>query len=127
MRTIEEKIIDTTKQAIYLAFAGCKNLSCRDSVSRNGGTVKIFLHGNNIFTVDNIYNMNEKSFSFSFCGWQTNTTKSRLNALLSNFCNFSIYQKNYKLYTISRNEELNGMEIDCLKTYIVKNGVIEQA
>jgi hypothetical protein len=45
-----------------------------DVVCENGKKV-VFLHGNDIYKEEN-----GKRF-FSFCGWDTNTTRSRLRAL----------------------------------------------
>ena len=53
---------------------------------------KVFLHGNHIAT----YNYADKELSLFDGGWQSNTTKSRLNALCHEFATgFSIFQKNW--------------------------------
>ena len=53
---------------------------------------QIFLHRNQIAT----YDYNTKSVLLSSCGWETVTTKSRLNAILSEVkCGASVYQKNW--------------------------------
>ena len=39
------------------------------------------------------------------CGWQTTTTKSRLNALLHEFCDVGIYQKNHIWYSYKQSDE----------------------
>mgnify|MGYP003297860531 CR=1 FL=1 len=52
----------------------------------------VFLHGHNIATVDHA----TKSVKLSSCGWETVTTKSRLNAILQEVkTGFSIFQKNF--------------------------------
>ena len=53
---------------------------------------QIFLHRNQIAT----YDYNTKSVLLSSCGWETVTTKSRLNAILSEVkYGASVYQKNW--------------------------------
>ena len=53
---------------------------------------KVFLHGNHIAT----YNYDLKELSLYDGGWQSNTTKSRLNALCYEFATgFSVFQKNW--------------------------------
>jgi len=52
----------------------------------------VFLHGHNIATVDHGTN----SVKLSSCGWETVTTKSRLNAILQEVkTGFSVFQKNF--------------------------------
>ena len=62
----------------------------------DGGTIgaesKVYLHGNHIAT----YNYDLKELSLFDGGWQSNTTKSRLNALCYEFATgFSVFQKNW--------------------------------
>ena len=55
----------------------------------------VFLHGHNIATVDHSTN----AVKISSCGWQTNTTKSRLNAILSDVNpSCGVYQKDWTWY-----------------------------
>jgi len=58
------------------------------------GVSFIYLHGNQIATVD------EDSMTIYDGGWQSNTTKSRLNALCDEFCiaGEGVFQKNYKWF-----------------------------
>ena len=51
------------------------------------------------------YNDPERTLSITNCGWQTNTTKERLNALLSALNMGGISQRNWNWY-------LNGKEWD---------------
>lgn len=44
------------------------------------------------------------------CGYQTSTTKSRLNAILHELCGAGIYQKNYRWYATAEGEQ--DWEID---------------
>jgi hypothetical protein len=52
------------------------------------------------------YNDPERTLSVSACGWLTNTTKERLNALP----NVNIYQRNFQWYL--NGKEWNGQLID---------------
>ena len=61
----------------------------------------ISLHGHSIATVDH----NLKAVKLSSCGYQTNTTKSRLNAILQEVkygCN--VFQKNFNWF-VSYNDQ----------------------
>ena len=67
-------------------------------VITDGGMSRVFLHGNHIANVfDDVANGNVKTVVQLFDGgWQSNTTKSRLNALLDEFATgFSVFQKNW--------------------------------
>ena len=39
------------------------------------------------------------------CGWQTPTTKSRLNAILRELCGAGIYQRNHKWFAYAEGEK----------------------
>lgn len=107
MRTIEEKIIETLNGR---NGEGVKKLSCRDCVEVDGNTKKYYLWDNLIF-----WNDAENNYYFSFCGYSTNTTKSRLNAIFNYFNLGGFYQKNYVVYWIN-----NGsikIEVDTSKKY----------
>jgi len=68
---------------------------------------RMLLHNNCIATYDH----QENILSISNCGWFSNTTKERLNALP----NVDIYQKNFKWFL--NGQEWNGEKIDInLKT-----------
>ena len=55
----------------------------------------VYLHGNHIAT----YNYALKELSLYDGGWQSNTTKSRLNALCNELATgFSVFQKNWDWY-----------------------------
>ena len=55
----------------------------------------VMLHGNHIAT----YNHNTKELELFDGGWQSNTTKSRLNALCYEFATgFSVFQKNWNWF-----------------------------
>ena len=61
---------------------------------------KVYLHGNHIATVgDNFLQIFDG-------GWQSNTTKSRLNALINEFCNGftdGVFQKNFEWFITDNN------------------------
>ena len=55
----------------------------------------VYLHGNHIAT----YNYDKKELSLFDGGWQSNTTKSRLNALCYELATgFSVFQKNWNWF-----------------------------
>ena len=67
----------------------------------------VFLHGHNIATVDHSTN----SVKVSSCGWTTNTTKSRLNAILSEVkYGCSVLQKQWKWYVSFRGQTQDFMD-----------------
>ena len=66
------------------SFFDSKGIYCEES--------KVFLHGNHIATYDHV----TKELALFDGGWQTVTTKSRLNALCYEFATgFSVFQKNW--------------------------------
>ena len=78
------------------AIANRKNWSkSNTSVSvDNEGTTFVTLHGNLIAQISHSGDM-----KLSSCGWQTVTTKSRLNAILDTFFqNVRIFQKQFEWY-----------------------------
>ena len=61
----------------------------------NTNCSSIYLHGHQIATVDH----NLKAVKLSSCGWETVTTKSRLNAILSEVkSGCSVYQKDFNWF-----------------------------
>ena len=124
MRTIEKQIINYLRNSDFLNdSANCgksKDLSLRDSVTLEKNTKRVYLWGHCIFTLDK-----ENKIKFSFQGWQTSTTKGRINALLLAFssCSADIYQKNYQLIFSSSAGEF---PIDSDKIYTIKNGKPEE-
>ena len=94
MRTIEEKIIATLRSG-----NGFKKLSCRDSVKVEENRIEYYLWDNLLFW------SNSDSIYFSGRGWNTLTTKNRLNAILYNFLRVYIIQKNYKWVLNWNNKE----------------------
>lgn len=87
MRTIEEKIIGTLNGC---NGEGLKKLSCRDCVEVDGKTKNYYLWDSLLF-----WNDSENNYCFSARGYNSQTTKSRLNALLRSFFNAGITQKDW--------------------------------
>ena len=86
MRAIDEKII-----AALRSGNGLKKLSCRDSVEVKENRIKYYLWNNLLF-----WNDSDNEYYFTGRGWNSQTTKNRLNAILYNFLRVYIIQKNYK-------------------------------
>ena len=81
-------------------FFNSKDVYCEES--------KVFLHGNHIATYDHV----TKELSLFDGGWQSNTTKSRLNALLDEFATgFSVFQKNW-VWFVSDFQGKNVVDFD---------------
>ena len=60
----------------------------------NEGNQFVTLHGNCIASISNFGDI-----KLSSCGWQTVTTKSRLNAILDTFLSgIGVYQKNFEWF-----------------------------
>ena len=67
--------------------------------SDNGLESTVYLHGNHIAT----YFHDKRKLQIFDGGWQSNTTKSRLNALCSEFKPaFGVFQKNWTWYVSDR-------------------------
>ena len=70
----------------------------------NTNCSSIYLHGHQIATVDH----NLKAVKIDSCGYQTNTTKSRLNALLSEFkYGCRVFQKQWDWYLQNVNQTVD--------------------
>jgi hypothetical protein len=95
MRKIEQQMND--------AVANNKNWqSANTSVHYNeeNGVSIVRLHGNKIAEIGDDY------LQIFDGGWQTTTTKSRLNALIDRFCNAvtdGVFQKDYQWYVRDNN------------------------
>ena len=91
MRKIETEM----NEAIRNGHAWSKDNTCITYDPTNNMSAEVFLHGNHIATItDNDLTL------YSGGGWFTNTTKSRLNALIQEFCfkGSNIFQKNFNWY-----------------------------
>jgi len=88
MRKIEEQMNN--------AIANSKNWSSGNTqVTNENGLSYVYLHGNHIATLGDDF---VKIFDG---GWQSNTTKSRLNAIINRFCNGftdGVFQKDFQWF-----------------------------
>ena len=81
------------------------------------GVSHVYLHGNKIAEVD------DTSMTIFDGGYQSKTTKSRLNSLITEFCNGvtdGVFQKNYQWFIMDNNEvkkEFTNGYTFCLRTY----------
>lgn len=90
MRAIEAKIIQALSG---WNGEGLKNLSYRDRVEVDGKTKKYYLWNSLLF-----WNDSDNIYYFSARGYSSQTTKSRLNAILRSFFDASITQKNWEWF-----------------------------
>ena len=73
----------------------------------NTNCSSVYLHGHQIATLDHHTN----ALKLSSCGWQTVTTKSRLNALLSEFkYGCKVFQKNFDWYLSTVNQTVDFVD-----------------
>ena len=90
MRKIEREMNNAVKNKI--AWSNNNTLTTFDNTIEN---CFVYLHGNHIAT----YNYDKKELSLFDGGWQSNTTKSRLNALCYELATgFSVFQKNWNWF-----------------------------
>ena len=108
MRVIERQMIQ--------AIIERKNFKkANTEVIKDGDFMYIYLHDNLIAK----YGLNDNwgKLFISHCNWLTNTTKSRLNALISFVDGLGgIYQKNFRWYLNSKKH--NDFEITNLSCFI---------
>jgi len=90
MRKIEQQMIEAVANNMSWTNANTSVTYCPESDES-----RVYLHGNHIATVgDNFLQVFDG-------GWQSNTTKSRLNALINRFCNAftdGVYQRQHVWY-----------------------------
>jgi hypothetical protein len=104
MRKIESEMIAAVKGDINWS-------KDNTSVIIEDGISKVYLHGNLIAEIDDV------SLKLYDGGWQTTTTKSRLNALLSEFgytCGTKreyVFQKQYEWFINYFNIKSNQIEV----------------
>lgn len=85
MKKITENTVNT--------FINRKTFSSGNTVVlRENNSVSCFLHGNKIASLTG------NLLTISSCGWETNTTKERLNGILSGFKLPRIIQKDFTWY-----------------------------
>jgi len=90
------------------AIKADKNWSSGNTqVVTNMGVSTVYLHGNKIAMVD------DTSLTLFDGGWQSNTTKSRLNALCGEFCivGEGVFQKDFAWYVRQFTGAINGKNV----------------
>jgi len=90
MRKIEEQMNSAVANNKNWTSANTSVTYCPESEES-----KVYLHGNHIATIGDDF------LQIFDGGWQSNTTKSRLNALIDRFCNAvtdGVFQKDYCWY-----------------------------
>ena len=90
------------------AIQSNKNWSSGNTqVITNETTSNVYLHGNLIATVT------DTDMTIFDGGWQSNTTKSRLNALCQEFCitGEGVFQKNFQWYVNKFVGCINGQNV----------------
>ena len=94
MRKIESQMIAAIKNNQDWKSANT------EVVSQQNGVSLVYLHDNKIAEIGDDY------LQIFDGGWQTTTTKSRLNALIDRFCNAvtdGVFQKDYQWYIRDNN------------------------
>ena len=89
MRKIETQMCKAVSQSMNWKSANTEVVSSQDGLST------VYLHGNKIAEVGDDF------LTIFDGGWQSVTTKSRLNALITEFCNAvtdGVFQKNYQWF-----------------------------
>jgi hypothetical protein len=96
------------EQQMNAAIKADKNWSSGNTqVVTNDGVSTVYLHGNKIAMVD------DTTMTIFDGGWQSNTTKSRLNALCSEFCiaGEGVFQKDFLWYVRKFVGCVNGQNV----------------
>ena len=87
MRVIEKKMVD--------AIRNRKPMRIDNTVVMHGSACStVFLHNHPIA----IFMWGDNTVAVSNCGWDTSTTKSRLNAILRTFCNTAVHAHKFVWY-----------------------------
>ena len=90
MRQIEKDMNNAVRNKI--AWSKANTCTTFDNTIENSF---VYLHGNHIAT----YNYANRELALYDGGWQSNTTKSRLNALCNELATgFSVFQKNWNWF-----------------------------
>ena len=95
MRKIEEQMCNAVHHNIDWKNSNTSVTYCEES-----GESKVYLHGNHIATVGDDF------LQIFDGGWQSNTTKSRLNSLINRFCNAmtdGVYQHKFEWFIRDNN------------------------
>tara|TARA_B100001287_G_scaffold71323_1_gene58903 strand:+ start:1578 stop:1919 length:342 start_codon:yes stop_codon:yes gene_type:complete len=111
MRKIEQQMINAIKSNTDWKLNNTEVITIE-------GVSFVYLHGNQIATVD------DESMTIFDGGWQSVTTKSRLNALCDAFCvtGEGVYQKNWTWYVRKFVGAINGKNV--FKTEEFESGYV---
>ena len=107
------------EQLMCNAIQSNKNwTSGNTSVITEDDISKVYLHGNHIATVD------DDSMTIFDGGYQSVTTKSRLNALCDEFCvaGEGVFQRDFAWYVSQFVGSVNGQKV--YKTFEFENGYV---
>lgn len=101
MRKIEQQMIAAINNNQNWQSANTEVIADHDGVSR------VYLHGNKIAEIGDDY------MTIFDGGYQSNTTKSRLNALCSEYCikGEGVFQKNYQWFVRKFVGAINGQNV----------------
>ena len=90
-----------------------KNANTEVTIDQETNTSSVYLHGNLIATVT------DNDMTIYDGGWQTNTTKSRINALCDAFCvaGEGVFQKNYQWFVRKFVGAINGQSKFVTETF----------
>ena len=113
MRKIEQQMCAAVKNNI-----NWKSANTEVTFDPESGVSKVFLHGNKIAEID------DTSMTIFDGGWQSVTTKSRLNALCDEFCvaGEGVFQKDFAWYVRKFVGAINGQSKFITETF--DNGYI---
>ena len=109
MRKIERQML----QAVNTPGKDMTNANTKVRWSDDQSFVEVLLHNNLIASI----NWNTNRMAISDAGWQTTTTKSRLNALLGDLANACVYQKKFIWYLCQEGETI---ELDSGDTHAIE-------
>ena len=100
MRKIEQQMIDAIRDDQNWSSANTQ-------VVTNDGLSSVYLHGNLIAQVD------DNTVTIFDGGWKSHTTKSRLNAICSEFCiaGEGVFQKDFLWYVNKFVGAINGKNV----------------
>lgn len=113
MRKIERQMCDAVQSNI-----DWKSGNTKVTIDKETNTSSVYLHGNLIATVT------DNDMTIFDGGWQSNTTKSRLNALCDAFCvsGEGVFQKDFVWYVRKFVGAINGQSKFATETF--DNGYI---
>lgn len=93
MRVIEQQMLDAVRNRKDWHSANTRvSVTHFPHSERAIDRINVYLHDNLIAEIDPMH------VAICDCGWQTSTTKSRLNVLLKELCDAGVYQKSHRWY-----------------------------